>query len=174
MCGFIAYSHHKGVIIWVELASCCNLKNWPNNNNNNCELSSVTVVLEHQNEDPLIMGVRGGGKTRTPGQPLVWSMKFELNQVGGGLWLGQGLLLLLLHLQESLEKPQRNKTKTNKGKNNGCVSYWVALPFSLKKVSYLAKEEELWKTQIYFTMQKHINLQKIKSFKRNTKSCKIW
>jgi hypothetical protein len=49
----------------------------------------------------------------------------------------------------------------------------VALPFSLKKVSYLAKEEELWKTQIYFTMQKHINLQKIKSFKRNTKSCKI-
>jgi hypothetical protein len=71
-----------------------------------------------------------------------------------------------------LEKPPRNKTKSNKGKNNGCVIL-SGLAIFIKKVSYLAKEEELWKTQIYFTVQKHINLQKIKSSKRNTKSCKI-
>jgi hypothetical protein len=62
---FIAYSHHKGIIIWMELESCTlelaqqqQQEQWYMN----CELSSVTVVLEHSalhespNEDPLIQG----------------------------------------------------------------------------------------------------------------------
>jgi hypothetical protein len=63
---FIAYSHHKGIIIWVELESCCNLKLAQQQQQQHLyELWTLKcpraffALYENQNEDPLI---HGGGK----------------------------------------------------------------------------------------------------------------
>jgi hypothetical protein len=46
--------------------------------------------------------------------------------------------------------------------NKGCVTHYIALPFTLKK-KYLKAKARIMKKSNNFTMQKYINLQKNKN-----------
>jgi hypothetical protein len=46
--------------------------------------------------------------------------------------------------------------------NKGCVTHYIALPFTLKK-KYLKAKARIMKNSNNFTMQKYINLQKNKN-----------